>query len=78
MNVLQYVLSLRPALPLSIERASKNKPHSAPSNGEVRRWINNGSVQINEERWTHDEEAPPMVWSLVFFPSSGARRATLI
>lgn len=74
MNVLQYVLSLRPALPLSREKpGGKDKPCSIASNSEVRRWIGDGSVLLNGERWMADEEMPPLVWSLVFFPKSKHR-----
>lgn len=74
MNVLQYLQGLRPAIPLSREKpGSKDKACSVASNGELRRWIADGSVQINGERWAADEEMPPMVWSLVFFPKSKSR-----
>lgn len=72
MNVLQFLIGLRPAIPMSRE-----KPCTVASNSELRRWIADGSVQINEERWAADEEMPPMVWSLVFFPKS-ANRTTLV
>ena len=72
MNVLQYLLGLRPALPMSREKKCE-----IASNSEVRRWIKDGSVILNAERWTADEEMPPLVWSLVFFPKS-KHRTTLV
>ena len=79
MNVLQYLNSLRPALPLSREKpCTKENPASLASNGELRRWIRDGAVQINEDRWAPDEEMPPLVWSLVFFPKSAKSRTTLV
>jgi hypothetical protein len=78
MTVLQFLNSLRPALPLSREKASKDHPHQPPSNGELRRWITDGSMQINGERWEPSEEMPPLVWSLVFFPKSAKSRTTLV
>jgi hypothetical protein len=72
MNVLQYILSLKPAVPMSNE-----KPCSHASNSEVRRWINDGSVLINYYRWTPEEELDCPVVSLVFFPK-GKRRTTLV
>ncbi len=72
-TVLQYLLNLRPALPMSRE-----KPCSSASNGEVRRWIADGPILLNGERWTHDEPMPPLVWSLVFFPKSPKNRTTLL
>lgn len=78
MTVLQYILGLRPALPLSREKpGGKDRPCSVASNAEVRRWINDGSILLNGERWMHEEEMPPMVWSLVFFPKS-KHRTTLV
>lgn len=68
MNVLQYLISLRPAIPMSRE-----KPCTVASNSELRRWIADGSVQINGERWSADEEAPMLVWSLVFFAKAKSR-----
>lgn len=73
MNVLQYLVGLRPAIPMSRE-----KPCTHTSNSELRRWIADGSVQINGERWLADEEMPPLVWSLVFFPKSARNRTTLV
>jgi hypothetical protein len=67
-TALQFVLSLRPALPMSVE-----KPCKVASNSEVRRWIKDGSVLINGERWDPDEEICPIRWSIVFFPNSKAR-----
>lgn len=79
MNVLQYVLSLRPAIPLSREKpGSKDKACSLASNSEVRRWVTDGSVTINGERWTPEEEAPAYVWSLIFFPKSARNRTTVV
>lgn len=79
MKVLQYLLSLRPALPLSREKpGGKDRPWTPPSNSEVRRWIQDGSVRINGERWAPDEDMPQMVWELVFFPRSEKNRTTLV
>ena len=79
MNVLQYLNNLRPALPLSREKpCTKENPATPPSNGELRRWIKDGAVLINGERWMPEEEMPPMVWSLVFFPKSAISRTTLV
>ena len=73
MTVLQYLIQLRPALPMSVE-----KPCTPVSNSELRRWIKDGSVIINGERWQPDEEAPVWVFSLVFFPKSPTRRCTVV
>lgn len=79
MTALQYLNSLRPALPLSIEcPPSKEKPAQQMSNGELRRHMAQGGVLINGERVAPDEVIDFPVWSLVFFPRSDKRRTTLL
>lgn len=73
MNALQFLNNLRPAIPMSVE-----KPCVLMSNGELRRQIQQGSVLINGEKFTPDEEIDFPVFSLVFFPKSQKRRTTLI
>lgn len=74
MNALAYILSLRPAIPFSAERGNV----APPSNGEVKRWMQNGAVHINGCRVGPDDAVVSQhVRSLVFFPSS-LRRTTVI
>jgi hypothetical protein len=74
MNALSFVLSLRPAVPMSIER-----PCEPASNREVRRWMRDGAVLINAQRVLPDAQIErDDVRSLVFFPKSTARRTTVI
>jgi len=82
MNILTYLNSLRPAIPFSAE-----KPNELMSNGEIRRLLQNKAILINGETdWKWDEDAPAMVWQLVFFPKATkakpptkySRRTTLI
>lgn len=72
MTALEYLISLRPALPMSVEQ-----PCRVASNGELRRWLRDGAVLVNGERWEAAEEIAPIRWSVVFFPRS-QRRCTLI
>lgn len=72
-TALQYILSLRPALPMSIET-----PCTVASNSEVRRWLQNKAVLINGEPFEPTEEMPPIIYSLVFFPKSLKRKTTLL
>jgi len=66
MNVLQYLIGLRPAIPTSAER-----PPEATSNSELRRMLQNKAIQINGETdWKFDEEIPCFVWEVIFFPKS--------
>ena len=78
MTVMQWLNSLRPAIPLSIERGEdKTGSHRPMSNSELRRHIQQGAVLVNGERvGPHDEVNFP-VFSLVFFPKSAVRRTTL-
>lgn len=87
MNVLTFLNSLRPALPLSNERKDENGGCLPMSNAELRRFIEQRAVLLNGETdWKWDEEAPGLVWQLVFFPKSikakagtqYARRTTLV
>lgn len=72
MNVLQFLISLKPALPMSAET-----PCSPMSNGELRRHIQQGGLLINTERCEVLEIVDFPVFSIVFFPKS-PRRTTLI
>ena len=73
MTALQWLNSLRPALPMSVEQGCKQM-----SNGELRRLIQQGGIQVNAERIAPDEKIDFPVFSLVFFPNSAKRRTTLI
>lgn len=73
MNILTYLNSMRPSIPFSAE-----KPCTPVSNTELRRWLANGSVLINHEKCTWDEEMDFNVHSLVFFPKSLKRKTTLV
>lgn len=72
MSALQWLISLRPAIPMSVER-----PGAAMSNGELRRHISQGGVLVNGERITADEPIDFPVFSLIFFPKA-ARRTTIV
>jgi hypothetical protein len=79
MKALQWMNSLRPALPLSIEQPpSKDQPAQPMSNGELKRLMQQGGVLVNGERLAPDEEIDFPVFSLVFFPKSASRRTTLV
>ena len=73
MNALQWLNSLRPALPMSIET-----PCKLMSNGELKRHMQQGGVLVNGEKLAPDEPINFPVFSLVFFPKSAARRTTLV
>lgn len=69
-----FLLTLRPALPFSVER-----PCQVASNGEVARWVKNRAVWINGAPASPDAQLEPcQVRSLVLFPNSPRRRCTLV
>ena len=73
MKALEFLISLRPAIPMSAE-----KPCIEMSNGELKRQMKQGAILINGERvWDYSEIVFP-VESLVFFPNSARRRTTII
>ena len=73
MNALQWLNSLRPALPMSIET-----PGKLMSNSELKRHMQQGGVLVNSEKVAPDEAIDFPVLSLVFFPKSAVRRTTLM
>jgi L-alanine-DL-glutamate epimerase-like enolase superfamily enzyme len=73
MTALQWLNSLRPALPLSIEQ-----PCRPMSNGELKRHMQQGGALVNGERIAPDELIDFPVFSLVFFPKSAKHRTTLV
>lgn len=78
-TALQWLNSLRPALPLSVENPpSKESPAQPMSNGELKRHMQQGGVLVNGERVAPDEPIDFPVFSLVFFPKSASRRTTLV
>ncbi len=71
--MLQWLNTLRPAIPMSVEQPCKEM-----SNGELKRHIQQGGVLINAETVTVSEEVDFPVFSIVFFPKSATRRTTLV
>ena len=58
------------------------RPHSIERSGEaswseVRRWLQNGAVEVNGKRPKPNDPLEWPVWSLVFFPGSKVRRTTV-
>ena len=72
-TVLEYMIGLRPAIPMSIEKSC-----TPMSNGELRRHLNQGGVKINGEPVTAQEKMDFPVFSLVVFPKSPTRRTTIV
>jgi hypothetical protein len=68
MKALDFIVRLRPAIPMSIER-----PCSAASNSEIRRWLDGGMIEINGERPKAMDKLNFPIKSLVLFPKSKSR-----
>ena len=79
LTALQWLNSLRPALPMSIENpATRDNPAQQMSNGELKRHMQQGGVLVNGERISPDERIDFPVFSLVFFPKSASKRCTIV
>jgi hypothetical protein len=78
-TLLDYLNSLRPALPLSV-RAKRDERggFKLMSNGELRQHAREGAILINGETFDISEPLDFPVFSLVFFPASKKRRTTLL
>jgi hypothetical protein len=72
MQALEFVLSMRPAVPFSVEKACE-----IATNSEVRRWFKNKAIRINgaSPNWNDNIKLP--VTELVFFPN-GKRKTTVL
>lgn len=80
LTVVQYLKGLAPAIPMSIEKHGYKATgkHEHPSNGELKRWCESGSILINGERVGPQELVDFPIFSLVYFPKSEERRTTII
>lgn len=67
MTALEFLISMRPALPMSVENPCKQA-----SNSEIRRWLDQSSVIINGVKPKSKDVVNFPVTSLVFFPKSKA------
>ena len=72
MQALAFVISMRPSVPFSIEKACQEA-----TNSEIRRWFKNKAIKINDDfpNWDSDIKLP--VTQLVFFPK-GKRKTTVL
>lgn len=72
MQALQFIISMRPALPYSIEKSCL-----LATNSEIRRWFNNKAIRINGVFPGWDDEVEFPINDLVFFPKSVKRKTTI-
>lgn len=75
----EFMLSLRPALPMSKERGGKDQEGRClpASNGEVKRWLLNKAVVIDGKHLQPQDEVDFPVTQLVIFPKSEVNRCTI-
>ena len=76
-TVFQFLKSLGPAIPLSIESKDGNGALKPMSNSELRRCIEQKSVVFNGEGCDPNEVLDFPITSVVFFPKSEKRKTTL-
>lgn len=72
MTAFEYLKSL-PCLPASKE----GRKYGRPSNSEMRRWLEKGSVIINGVKPSPNDEINPPIKELIFFPK-GKNRTTML
>ena len=75
-NALEYLKSL-PFLPVALKRGEGKEIYGRPSNSELSRWLNMGTVRINGKTPKTLEEISYPIWELIFFPK-GKRRTTMV
>lgn len=71
-TALQFLIDNRDFLPMSIE-----KPCTTPTNGELRRWLDQSSVLINGTKPNSKNFITFPITQLVFFPKSNTRKTTI-
>jgi len=62
----------------SVETPTRDGRVHHPSNSELRRWIEQGSLLINNEKCKPDEILDFPLISVVLFPKSGVKRITTL
>lgn len=79
MTALEFVLSMRPCVPMSRERKADGtaENNGLASNSEVRRWLDQSAVIINGKKPKAKEKITLPVTQLIFFPKSEKSRTTV-
>jgi hypothetical protein len=57
--------------------SSNEKKGEKASNSELRRWLDQSSVEVNYQPIKANDPWPPVIKSIVLFPKSPKKRATL-
>lgn len=79
MTALEFVLSMRPCVPMSRERKADGtaENNGLASNSEIRRWLDQSAVIINGKKPKAKEMITLPVTQLIFFPKSEKSRTTV-
>lgn len=79
MTALQFILSMRPCVPMSRERKADGtvENNGLASNSEIRRWLDQSAVIINGKKPKSKEIIELPVTELVFFPKSEKSKTTV-
>ena len=77
MKALQFVIWLKTDVGV-IRHSKEGDKLKSPSNGELRRWITNGAVRVNNATLKLDDEVQWPITDLVLFPNNKRSRVTLV
>ena len=75
-KAIEYLKNLS-YLPATLQRGKGREVYGRPSNEQLRRWLNMGSIVINGKTPKSLDEISFPIWQLIFFPK-GKRRTIII
>jgi len=76
LTALQWLINMHKVCRFMSIENTKDKLAPA-TNGELRRWITQGALEVNFEKIAINDPWPPVIKSVVLFPKSQKRRCTL-
>lgn len=77
MKALEFAVWLRDDVGV-IRHSKEGDRLKPPSNGELRRWVNSGAIQINGQTLSIQGVAEWPITNLVLFPNNRKSRCTII
>lgn len=77
MKALEFLIWLRDEM-FCMPRSKEGDCIGLPSNGELRRWMDKGSIRVNGETLRKDVTVQWPVTDLVFFPKNDRFRCTVV
>lgn len=76
LTALQWMINMHKVCRFMSIENTKDKLAPA-TNGELRRWIQQGALEVNFQKIDINDPWPPIIKSVVLFPKSKKRRCTL-